>query len=128
MLPAPSYRNSWTAPATPMPLKRTTPGSPSTSPENCWAAQVAPGLISPVKVSTPLHAPVPARPPLATKWIGPVEGVFVSPGEMLKVPLGAAGVPPQAHTARPRLGAARVTATGPRESPTAASATAPQRL
>src|SRR5436305_6672963 len=40
----------------------------------------------------PLHPP--ARWPVALKSAGPDDGTFVSPGLTVKIPVGAAGVPP----------------------------------
>jgi len=37
---------------------------------------------------------LPARWPVAVKSDGPADGIFVSPGLTVKIPVGAAGVPP----------------------------------
>jgi hypothetical protein len=50
-----------------------------------------------VKTMYPLQSPPSA--PVALKSTGPADGTFVSPGLAVKVPVGAAGVPPHVQVA-----------------------------
>src|SRR5438309_1726736 len=80
------------------PANRTTPGRPLAWPWPDESWQLDPGLNTPPKVNCcPLHGPPPLTVPVALKASGPLEGMLVMPGERVKVPVGAAGVPPQVH-------------------------------
>jgi hypothetical protein len=46
-------------------------------------------------------------------WIGPVEGVFVTPGLAVKTPVGAVGVPPHVQILAAWEAAARLAAADP---------------
>src|SRR4051794_35169221 len=46
----------------------------------------------------PWQRPPPANGPVALNASGPADGMFVTPGVMENVPVGAAGVPAQVHT------------------------------
>src|SRR5438309_6290519 len=99
-LPARSYSETGTTGPEPnppnAPAHRTTPGRPSARPWADRSWQLEPGLNTPSRVNRcPRHGPPPLTVPVARKASGPLEGVLVRPGEIVKVPVGAAGVPPQ---------------------------------
>src|SRR2546423_6479167 len=88
-------------PAAPSPRNATTPGRPFTRPSRTCAAHVAPVCIAPMKVTVPWQDAAPASSPRATKLIGPVDGVLVTPGRILNVPVASAGVPPHVQIVVP---------------------------
>src|SRR5437763_7622105 len=66
-----------------------------------FTAHVFPGSTLPLNVSVPVQPAPPPSGPVATKYVGTVEGVFVTPGLNVATPVGAAGVPPQVQNVSP---------------------------
>src|SRR6266487_3224425 len=91
--------------AVPGPQNRCTPRTPLTMPSKMSTAQVEPASTSPSNV-TVLWQLLPSAGPVALSLSGPGAGVDLIPGEIVNVPVGSAGVPPQIQLVAACAGAA----------------------